>query len=107
MDRSEDRRIHHELVVRLIDGEGRASMELRRAAFGRTELNDSIRNLVEKVAMHAAQVTDTDFDSARQAGLSEDQIWETVICAAVGQAARQYEAGLAALDATLDEGVTS
>lgn len=96
-----DRRgIHHDLTKRLLDGDGRASAELRRAAFDRTGADDT---LVQKVAMHPATVSDDDFDSARQAGLSEDAIWEVVICAAVGQSARQYEAGLAALDQAIEE----
>lgn len=107
MDRSEDRGIHHDLMVRLLDGDARASAELRRAAFERSGPDDGVANLVKKVAINATQVTDNDFDSARQAGLSEDEIWEAVICAAVGQAARQYEAGLAALETTLDERPTS
>ena len=32
-----------------------------------------------------------------EAGFTEDQLFELVICAAVGQSTRQYEAGLAAL----------
>jgi hypothetical protein len=35
----------------------------------------------------------------RAAGHSEDEIFEIVLCAAIGQATRQYQAGLAALDA--------
>jgi hypothetical protein len=34
---------------------------------------------------------------AKASGFSEDQLFELVICAAVGQSARLYEAGLAAL----------
>jgi hypothetical protein len=44
-----------------------------------------------------AQVTDADFAAAKASGFSEDQLFELVICAAVGQSARLYEAGLAAL----------
>jgi AhpD family alkylhydroperoxidase len=35
---------------------------------------------------------------ATASGLSEDQIFEIVVCAAVGQATRQYDAALAALE---------
>jgi len=34
----------------------------------------------------------------------EDQLFELIICAAVGQASRQYEAGLAALAEAKKEG---
>jgi hypothetical protein len=33
--------------------------------------------------------------------LSEDQIFEIVVCAAVGQAARQHDTALAALEAAM------
>ncbi len=50
-----------------------------------------------KVATRPTQVTDADFEAARAAGFSEDEVFELVICAAVGQSARLYNAGLAAL----------
>jgi alkylhydroperoxidase family enzyme len=53
--------------------------------------------LIDKVATRPAQVTDADFAAAKASGCSEDQLLELVICAAVGQSARLYEAGLAAL----------
>ena len=34
---------------------------------------------------------------ATQAGFTDDQLFELVICAAVGQSTRQYEAALTAL----------
>jgi len=53
--------------------------------------------LIGKVAARPTQVTEADFAAARASGFSEDQLFELVICAAVGQSARLYEAGLAAL----------
>jgi hypothetical protein len=44
-------------------------------------------------------VTDADIGTLRKAGLSEDQIYEIVVCAAIGQATRQYQNALAALSA--------
>jgi alkylhydroperoxidase/carboxymuconolactone decarboxylase family protein YurZ len=43
-------------------------------------------------------VTDADIAAAKAAGLSEDHIFELVVTAAVGQANRQLESALAALD---------
>ena len=40
---------------------------------------------------------DFDIGTLRKAGLSEDQIYELVVCAAIGQATRQYESALEAL----------
>ena len=43
------------------------------------------------------KATDADVAAAKTAGSSEDEIFELVICAAVGRSTRQYEAALAAL----------
>jgi alkylhydroperoxidase family enzyme len=60
--------------------------------------------LIGKVTARPALVTDADFSAAKAAGFSEDQLFELVVSAAVGQAARLYEAGLAALaEATVNE----
>jgi alkylhydroperoxidase family enzyme len=58
--------------------------------------------LIDKVAKRAYTVTDEDIAAARASGLSEDQIFEIVVCAAVGQATRQYDAALAALKAATE-----
>ena len=95
--------LHRELVARVLEGNGKATTELRRAAFENAGLNEPIRTLIEKVANHAYQVTDEDVAAIRAAGLSEDQIFEIVICAAVGQASRQYTSALAALASATEE----
>jgi hypothetical protein len=89
--------LHHALITRVLGGGGTAPAELRRAAFDNAGLNAPVRTLIEKVAHQAYSVTDDDITAVRAAGLSEDQIFEIVVCAAVGQADRQYESGLAAL----------
>jgi alkylhydroperoxidase family enzyme len=53
--------------------------------------------LIDKVATRPAQVTEADIAAAKALGFSEDQLFELVICAAVGQSTRLFEAGLAAL----------
>jgi alkylhydroperoxidase/carboxymuconolactone decarboxylase family protein YurZ len=95
--------LHRELVARVLDGNGKATTELRHAAFENAGLNEPIRTLIEKVANHAYRVTDEDVAAARAAGLSEDQIFEIVICAAIGQASRQYTSALAALASATEE----
>ena len=95
--------LHRELVVRVLAGKGTAARELRRAAFDNAGLSQPIRTLVEKVANHAYRVTDEDVAAVRAAGLSENQIFEIVICAAIGQADRQYTSALAALASATGE----
>lgn len=48
-------------------------------------------------------MTDEDIAAARAPGLSEDQIFEIVVCAAIGQAMRQYDTALAALEAATEK----
>jgi alkylhydroperoxidase family enzyme len=62
-------------------------------------LAEPLHTLIDKVARHAYKVTDEDIATARASGLSEDQIFELVVCAAIGQATRQHDAALAALEA--------
>jgi hypothetical protein len=90
------------LVARILEGEGRASHVQRRAAFDNAGLAEPLRTLIDKVAKYASTVTDDDIAAARASGLSEDQIFEIVVCAAIGQATRQYETGLAALEAATE-----
>ncbi|MGB6208806.1 hypothetical protein [Mycobacterium sp.] len=96
-------RLHRELVARVLESEGTATAEMRRAAFENAGLNDPVRTLIDKVAQHAYRVTDEDVAAVRAAGLSEDQIFEIVVCAAVGQASRQYTSALAALASATEE----
>jgi len=103
-DENKKRAGHRALVDRVLNGEGRASPEQRARAFGNADIPPPLDVLIGKVAMKPAQVTDADFALAKAAGFSEDQLFELVICAAVGQSARLYEAGLAALDEAIVNG---
>jgi len=85
------------LQDRVVNGEGRASSEQRARAFGNADLSQPLDGLLGKVATRPTQVTDADLAVARAAGVGEDELFELVICAAVGQSARLYDAGLAAL----------
>src|SRR5262245_5008300 len=91
------------LIARILEGDGRASREQRRSAFDNEGVSNPLRTLIDKVAKHAYQVTDEDVAAAKESGLSEDQIFEVVICAAVGQATRQYVTAVAALAAATRE----
>ena len=90
--------LHQALVRRILEGPGEAPADLRTRAFANAELPEALHPLLDKVASRSAQVTDADFAAAMEAGFSEDQLFELVICSAVGESSRQYEAGLAALD---------
>ena len=87
------------VVARVLEREGHASRADRRAVFDKAGLAEPLSALIEKVALHPTRVTDDDIAAVVASGLSEDQVFELVVCAAVGQATRQYETALGALDA--------
>jgi len=92
------------LVDRVLNGAGTASVQQRAQAFRNEGLAPPLDALVGKVATRPTQITEADFAAARAAGFSEDQLFELVVCAAVGQSTRLYEAGLAALSAATGDG---
>ena len=99
--------LHNALVARRLGDRGKAPRTLRGSAFdggASGGLSEPLRTLVEKVAHHSDQVTDGDIAAVRAAGLTEDQIFEVVVCAAVGQANRQYTSALAVLAEATGEG---
>ena len=96
-DEHNERTAYRALVDRVLNGDGRASAEQRARAFGNDGLAPPLDALIDKVANRPAQVSDADFAAAKASGFSEDQLFELVICAAVGQSTLLYEAGLAAL----------
>jgi hypothetical protein len=87
------------LVRRILEGAGEASPSERRAAFQNSGLAEPLGALVDKVARQAYRVTDEDITATKMSGFSEDQVFEIVVCAAIGQATRQYDTALAALEA--------
>jgi len=62
-----------------------------------------VRDLVAKIDQRPWMVSDEDFNKLRQAGYSEDQIFELTVAAATGAGVRRFEAGLRALEAASDE----
>jgi alkylhydroperoxidase family enzyme len=89
---------HKALLARIVDGDGDAPDDQRRSAFINSGLAEPLRTLIDKVARRACMVTDQDITTALASGVSEDQLFELVVCAAVGQAARQYDTACAALE---------
>jgi hypothetical protein len=101
---SDIKQARNALTTRILEGTGEASPSVRRAAFNNSGLAEPIGALVDKVARHAYRVADEDIVAARVSGLSEDQVFEIVVCAAIGQATRQYDTALAALEAVAGKG---
>ena len=101
---SDIRQARTALTRRILEGDGKASHSERRAAFNNSGLAEPFRTLVDKVARHAHGVTDEDIAAVGKSGLSEDQVFEMVVCAAIGEATRQYDTALAALEAATRRG---
>ena len=97
------------LTQRLVDSvlgtPGHTPSELRRAALARAArlggpadgLPAPLAGYVDKVALHAHQVTDDDLAAVQRAGSSEDAVFEITVAAALGAALARLDRGLAAL----------
>jgi alkylhydroperoxidase family enzyme len=81
----------------------RGAVELRAAALGgrdseqEGEVPAELTKYVDKVARYAYKVTDADFEKLRQAGYSEDEVFEITVSAALGAGLGRLERGLAAI----------
>jgi hypothetical protein len=95
---SDTRQSREALVSRILEGDGKVSPSERRAAFNNSALDGTVGSLVDKVAKYAFRITDEDIGAATASGLSEDKVFEIIVCAAVGQATRQFDTALAALE---------
>jgi len=100
---SDIRQAREILTTRILEGDGQASSSERRDAFNNNGLAEPLGALADKVATHAYKVTDDDINAARVSGVNEDQVFEIVVCAAIGQATRQYDTALAALGAATEK----
>jgi hypothetical protein len=97
---SELRRRLEESVWR---GRAEVPSSLRQAAATRGDLPAELATLIDKVHRHAHKVTDDDV-AALRGRYSDDALYEIIVSAAVGAAARCLDAGLRALDAAEQEG---
>ena len=104
---------HEKLIGRLVDGilaDGgesdpalRQSVEVRPETLTgvknleKTELPEIIRAYVDKIALHAYKVTEDAILSLKEAGCSEDVIFEISVSAALGTGLARLERGLEAL----------
>jgi alkylhydroperoxidase/carboxymuconolactone decarboxylase family protein YurZ len=103
-DGDKKRAAHQALVDGVLNAAGSASPQRRALAFSNEGLPPPLQALIGKVTTRPARVTDADFAAAKASGCTEDELFELVVCAAVGQSARLYEAGLAALAEAAGDG---
>jgi alkylhydroperoxidase family enzyme len=81
----------------IFDGAAESAPAVRRAAGDGTGVPADLAALVDKIHCHAYKVTDEDLAGLR-ATYSDDQLFEVVVCAAVGASRKRLLAGLAALE---------
>ena len=93
--------IQQQLVTRVVTGAGDSSQAERREAFDDAVNARPLKSFLHKVALSPTSITDQDIAAVKDAGHTEDQIFELTVCAAIGQATRQYENGLRALSEAL------
>lgn len=62
-----------------------------------TALPASLVDYVRKVTLHAYETTDGDLARLREAGYSDDEIFEITLCASIGAGLGRMERGLAIL----------
>ncbi len=60
---------------------------------------DSIETVEPLLFIIERMLVELCVELARDSGLSEDQVFDIMVCAAIGQATRQYDTALAALEA--------
>jgi alkylhydroperoxidase family enzyme len=72
---------------------------IRQAAAAGTHVPEAASGYIDKVRRHAYRVTDQDIASLRDAGYSEDQIFEMTVAAAYGAARLRLDRSLDALTA--------
>ena len=62
-----------------------------------TTIPPELISYIKKIALHAYKTTDEDIDALRNAGYSEDAIFEITLSAALGAGMARLDQGLAAL----------
>jgi alkylhydroperoxidase family enzyme len=70
---------------------------LRESALPERNAPPEFASYLEKVRLHAYEVTDGDVQALKDAGHSEDEIFEHTVSAAVAAGLERLEAGLGAL----------
>lgn len=85
----------------ILEAQATLAPEVRRRAFDGGAEPGPIADYVTTVAQRAWQVDDDLVAAARAAGLDDDGLFELTVAAAIGQATRQIDAALAALDDAL------
>ena len=90
---------HVEALVRaVLDSPGATTPAMRRRVRDGTANEEVLGPYLAKVRQHAYRVVDADVQALTAQGLSDDAIFEVTIAAALGEAERRLDVGLAVLE---------
>lgn len=89
------------VTAAILDGAHATDRATRRQAYDGALPPGPLADYVDTIRRHAHEVDDELVAAARKAGLDDDGLFELAVAAAVGQASRQLDGALAALDAAL------
>jgi hypothetical protein len=96
---ADKRQLRDELTRNVADRDATAPAATRKAALANEGLDGPRKAFVDKVTRTAYKVTPEDIEALKAAGVAEDEIFELAVCAAIGEANRQLDAAMLALDA--------
>lgn len=82
----------------VLQGPGKLDPAVRQAAAAGKADSEPLAGYVARVTHDAVSVNHADHAALHAAGLSEDQIFEATVAAAVGAGLQRWRAGLAALE---------
>ena len=77
--------------------EQRAAIHAGRLPEGGPRLPQELGSYIDKVALHAFKVTDSDIEALRDTGYSEDAIFELTLSAALGAGIARLDRAMAAM----------
>jgi hypothetical protein len=92
------RELLDECIRNSTEGTGSLAVEVRRGILEKLDAPGWLRGYVRKVACCAPTVTDDDIARLREAGHSEDEIFEATVQAATQSALQRLRAGLRAME---------
>ena len=90
------------LRAAVLESSGDLPEAVRRAAAERSEVPEPFANYVAMIHDHAYRITDRTVADMKEAGASEDAVFEVTAAAAYGAARLRLEAGLSALRSALE-----
>jgi hypothetical protein len=90
------------LRAAVLESPGHLDPESRRAAAERGDVSEPFARYVGMIHDHAYRITDRVVADMREAGASQDEVFEVTVASAYGAARRRLDAGLDAVKSVLE-----